>query len=148
MACFVFDSLKETNMETREMFGLQIILRPDHLGTWWKLELRARQVMKRETSFLQEKKERFKGDLCSPSRSLRLENFRQLQPLHFAVAQFMRSWKRTLSFFLISHSVANSVVIPSCYSLNLSPRHLPERCDPSNPLFHSKSRSKFQSRDM
>lgn len=90
------------------MFGLQIISQPDHLGTRWKLELRARQVMKRETLFLQEKK--YSKEISALLQevdfeiNLRLEmkHFRQRQPFHFAVAQFMRSWKRTPCFFLIS----------------------------------------------
>lgn len=96
-------------MEPRETFGLQIISQPDHLGTRWKKELRARQVMKRETLFLQEKKNDSKEisalfQEVNFEINLRLEmkHFRQRQPFHLAVAQFMRSWERTLCFFLIS----------------------------------------------
>ena len=107
MTCFVFDSLKETDVEPREMLALQTISQPGHLGTRWKLELGARRVMKRETLFVQEKKNDSKGisallqevDFESNLR-LKMKNFRQRQPLHIA-AQLMRSWKHTFSFFLI-----------------------------------------------
>ena len=108
MACFVFDSLKETNLEPHEMLALQNISQPGHLGTRWKSELGARRVMKRETFFLQEKKNDSKGislllqevDFESNLR-LEMKNFRQRQPLRIA-AQLMRSWKHNFSFFVIS----------------------------------------------
>lgn len=92
-------------MEPRETFGLQIISQPDHLGTRCKKELRARQVMKRETLFLQEKKmisALFQEVDFEINLRLEMKHSRQRQAFHLAVAQFMRSWKRTLCFFLIS----------------------------------------------